>query len=193
MTKEEIQKNIHPFVMKSEGGFTNDKADEVTYKGITLSNFPTWKGWKFLLKIGFSNIAEGKIFPELENDVFEFYYQNFYLPFVTLKNWKVALYLIDFKINGGLNLTDLLKYFKIASIEGLNKIKESDIFNFLEKKRVEHWQKVIKKNPAKKKFYDGWIIRLKKLNTLVGFTSQNSGLTLLLCFVFIGVVIYKIY
>lgn len=76
-------REVWPHTRTSEGGWTQDRNDSGnkgplgTYRGITQSNWPKWSGWAFLAT---QEYQQGKIFPELEDAVLEFYDKEFWAP-----------------------------------------------------------------------------------------------------------------
>lgn len=131
-----------------EGGYSKRTDDPETYRGISRTSHPDWKGWRI---VDTKKRKQGEIIPELEYDVIEFYHLHYWLPIRLdeVCNDAVAGFTFDWYVNSGrsgikslqralglqddgivgsktihaLNQTDLatLKQARIAYLKSLNK------------------------------------------------------------------------
>lgn len=183
-------------ILKHEGGYAivkNDLGGE-TYRGITRKNFPSWSGWKIVdskKPLKNNTIIKDE---ELENDVRDFYYQNFYLP---LKIYKIQSLLISghllcHGVNAGIkNAVKLLQksiniVYKVSiAVDGIigtktlqytNSNKSSQLATTFIEQRNQYYNNLVKKNPSQKKFLKGWLNRVKE--TTQECSSSNAFFTL---------------
>ena len=84
-------------ILRQESGYANVSGDlgGETYRGITRKNFPKWDGWKIVDEnkpLKNRQIIDNE---ELENNVMDFYYDNFYTPdkSLTMKSWRIMLWI----------------------------------------------------------------------------------------------------
>lgn len=179
-------------VLKHESGYANVSGDMggETYRGITRKNFPSWSGWKIVDEN--KPLKNGKIIKnaELENDVREFYYSNFYLP---MKIGKIDDLLISghvfcHGVNAGIkNAIKLLQkainqtYSVDIAVDGIigndtlkyaNGDKQSELSQNLIEQRNNYYKNLVAKRPSQKKFLNGWLNRVKNTTKACSGTSM---------------------
>lgn len=168
-------------ILKHESGYSkvsNDRGGE-TYRGISRKYFPKWHGWKIVdqnkpLKYG--QIINNS---ELENDILEFYYDNFYQPMKIdrIENILISGHLLCHGVNAGIKTSVKLlqKAINIAcniqiSVDGIignttlkyvNSDKQHDIAKAFIEQRNQYYRNLVSKNPSQRKFLNGWLNRVK--------------------------------
>lgn len=71
-------------IYRNEGGYANLKGDsgKETYRGIARHYHPDWEGWAVVDRIkaeeGVEELRNNRNIPELKEQVYEFYFENFY-------------------------------------------------------------------------------------------------------------------
>lgn len=157
---------------KKEGGYIID-VDGETYEGILRKVFPNASVWakidKEKKKFPLNRIKDGTIFPYLRREVDLFFKMNFWnaLKADHINNQSIANILVDFKINGGLNIANLQKFLGLASdgiigrqtISAINAKNQKELFDWIFKERQKHYGKNSKRNSGK--WNEGWENRLK--------------------------------
>lgn len=170
-------------VLENEGGYAIVKGDTggETYRGISRKWFPKWSGWKVIDK--YKPLKNGKIIKdkELEQDVRDFYYEEFMQPnnVEKITNNLIAAHLFDFGVNGG------VKTAAIILQRSINKIISPDIkadgvigkntLSYLNGKyadkiarqyiadRIARYKDIVKRRPSNKKFLKGWLNRVNNV------------------------------
>jgi len=193
-------KRLINMVLKNEGGYANVKGDNggETYRGITRKNFPNWSGWKIVDK--YKPLKNNQIIKstQLENDVLDFYYDEFYLPMKINKidSLMISGHLLCHGVNAGIkNSVKLLQkainitYSVSISMDGIigtntlkyaNGSKKSKLANNFIEQRKQYYQNIVKKTPSQKKFLKGWLNRINETtkdcssSTVSLFTSFSS-------------------
>ena len=80
------QEKLLYMIYKNEGGYTYLPGDsgQETYRGIARAYHPDWSGWKTIDKLkaekNVSQLERGTDIPELQNEVYQFYYDTYYKP-----------------------------------------------------------------------------------------------------------------
>lgn len=87
-----------------EGGYVSSSKSPdgyETYRGITRKYYPDWSGWDYIDQQ--TSIKYNEIFTELEDDVIDFYYDNFYTKYKCdeIDCMMIAGHLFDQCVNGG--------------------------------------------------------------------------------------------
>lgn len=108
MTEKELATSCINFVLKNEGGYSNDPDDlgRETYKGVSRKSFPAWDGWKVIdgYKKSHKLSWNEKIQDEhLDKLVFDLYMYGFWKPMnlFGINSANVVLQMFDFGINAG--------------------------------------------------------------------------------------------
>ena len=184
ITKELFREKILLFTLRFEGGYSNDPSDKggETYRGISRVSNRTWAGWAVLDKI--ANKKQNQIFSQLEAEVKQFYYKNYFQVYNLdkLNSSKVALSIFDFVVNSGMGnakpkITEAVnKAFNINfskftpdEIEKLNKLNPDKLALVIHASREAFIEKIIPKYPM---FANGWRNRMASLRSLL-----TSGVT----------------
>jgi len=210
----QFQKDILPVVLKFEGGYANvpgDKGGE-TYRGISRNKNPDWVGWKTIDKIKkptflskTKTIPQNTIFPELDQLVANFYFDNYFVKngFHRLSNPKTALTLFDWAVHGGYSLTKVKEVMqqtfgkkinettfndKVAS--ALESVDQNRLNAALIDKRKGKLTQIVQANPDQAKFLPGWNNRIDTLRNLTVTQKAGIGATGLLL---IGIAAYFLF
>lgn len=161
--------------LKSEGGYSNDPKDPggETYRGISRLAYPTWSGWASLDAI--PNKRFNQIFPELENEVQFFYYNEKWLKnnLDKIDDKDVSAAALDTVIQHGkgayLIQQALQKAGKPVSVDGkigpdtissLNSIAPKTFLSALHDVREAYYKGLVAKDPTLGKYLDGWLARI---------------------------------
>ena len=107
ITKSIFTSYILPFILRFEGGYSNDPTDPggKTYRGITYKNFPNWIGWETINKL---DLQHNQIVDSLEPLVHTFYWNLFTgYGYHNFANSKLALVVFDYRVNGGMTFDKL--------------------------------------------------------------------------------------
>lgn len=163
-----------------EGGYSNNPADKggETYRGISRKYNSGWSGWSVIdAKKATGTIATNTIFPELENNVASYYWNNYFLKngFNKLTSANVALQLFDYAVNGGYKVAavnTILKDMGIISTESTFSDKLAELVNSVSASRFatkvlelrkSYYDNIIKADSSQEVFRKGWYARLAKL------------------------------
>ena len=158
-----------------EGEYVNDPVDSgrETYRGISRANYGNWKSWSIIdqykIKPNFPfNLANNT---DLEKQVELFYLYEFWLPLKgdLVANQVTADSIFDFAVNAGTNKSvQLIQSIIGAKIDGiigeqtLKKLNSLDFGYFqpaFAVTKIAHYISIVRKRPANKKYFYGWIIR----------------------------------
>jgi lysozyme family protein len=181
-------------ICTEEGGYVNDPKDKggETYKGISRKNWGRWLGWliidqyKAINKINqLSSPNEIKAFNSelaedntLQQDVQQFYFDNFWYPMqlTGINNDFLKLQLFDFGVNGG-SRTAIKMIQNIVKIKddgfngpltltAINNYKpQSDLNSLFDIAKKNRYDEIVKNDPSQHKYYDGWMERMNTLRT----------------------------
>lgn len=201
ITKAQFLNAILPSTLKYEGGYSHISGDRggETYRGISRNANPTWSGWKFIDNYKFKNvnsvelakkIPNNKIFTELEGDVADFYYNQYFVNrgFNLLNNTFTALLLFDYAVHGGYSLSkiqSILSKLGLALSEtsfnskvanALNAVNQERLAKEIIANREAHLKSIVAKNPSQQKFWEGWMNRISSLKSKITPTSVGIGL-----------------
>lgn len=168
-------------ILRQESDYANVSGDlgGETYRGITRKNFPKWDGWKIVDEN--KPLKNGQIIDneELESNVMDFYYDNFYAPMKIdrIENILISGHLLCHGVNAGIKTSVKLlqKAINIAcniqiSVDGVignttlkyvNSDKQNDIAKAFIEQRNQYYRNLISKNPSQRKFLNGWLNRVK--------------------------------
>lgn len=166
---------LMPIVFHYEGIYSNNPNDPggETFLGISRHYFPNWTGWKILDKINKSQIYNWKIndIPkELMNEVYKFYYENFYLKLHLDKLPKIIRKSVfDSSINIGKRNTIRFLQRVVGvtddgiigpiTLKALNSIDPKLLLANFKLERIKYYTKICYKNRNLEKFLLGWINR----------------------------------
>lgn len=151
--------------LRYEGGWF---AEEHTYRGIMRSAHPNWQGWKVVDKK--QPLKHNQIIPELENDVVLFYKQNYWdkIRLDEVCNDKVAAFTFDWFVNSGASgIKSIQRTIGVKddgivgskTIYALNNFT-GDLFEKLKIARISYFKSLVRANPEKQKFLQGWLNRV---------------------------------
>lgn len=157
-------KKLIPIVLKYEGGYaSNIDGKTCTMKGITLATFRHYLGRQKTCKElrGISNSEWEYIFKQG-------YWDKWCAD--SIDNQSIANLLVDWTFNSGvwgikfpqrvLGVKDdgVVGEKTLAAIN--NHPNKEELFNKLWNRRKQHYDDIVRKNPSKKKFINGWYNRL---------------------------------
>jgi len=89
--REEFRGHLNK-LLELEGGLEvhrNKGEKSITYAGIYRAANPSWKGWKYIDK------GQEPPFKLIE----DFYWDNFYLPFIDIEDPRIRFFLFQFAVN----------------------------------------------------------------------------------------------
>lgn len=139
------------YLFAVEGGYSNHKLDKggVTNFGITQKTYNL-----YLKKHGFK---EKSVTTITKNEVFQIYYEEFWLPSGAEKidDFDISLILFDSCVNHGLSIGKAL-YKKSGNNAG----------SFLNLRR-EKYKAIVAANPLQKVFLKGWMNRIDRLEKFI--------------------------
>lgn len=159
---------LAPFIQKWEGGYVNHPLDKggPTNSGVTLSTFRSVYGKNKTVK------DLKKMTPEQWNYIFKTRFWNTWQA-DSIENQSIANLLVDWVYASGIYGIKYPQRVLGVTADGivgpvtLAAINEypnqEELFNKLWKRRKEHFDAIVRKNPSQKVFYKGWINRLKGL------------------------------
>jgi lysozyme family protein len=162
---------LAPFIRRWEGGFVDDPDDRggATNMGVTLA---TWQ------KCGYDKNHDGHIdatdIKLLSPDDFNYVLKRYWDTWKAdqIKNQSIANILVDWVyLSGrwGIVIPQGLLLLKKDGIVGVNTIAALNgqdpetLFRMIYNARVNFINGIVRKNPAQRKFYNGWTLRLSKL------------------------------
>ena len=165
-------KKLVPFILKWEGGYTNDPVDRggATNKGITLVTYKALGRW--------DNNKDGKIDEKdlkllSEDQWYKIYKQSFWDKWRAddIKNQSIANILVDWIwTSGKYGITNVQKVLGVKddgivgpkTIEAVNNYKnQKELFNKIKDIRLKFVENIVKNNPSQKKFING---RKRRIN-----------------------------
>ncbi|MEI7503131.1 MAG: glycosyl hydrolase 108 family protein [Paludibacter sp.] len=167
-------------MLTHEGGYVNDPNDQggETYKGISRANHRNWAGWtcidKYKGKTDFPSILDKDV--KLQNEIEEFYHIHFWSPLNAdcITNQTNADSIFDFAVNAGLITSIQLaqtiigtKADGIIGVQTLAKLNTVDSKHFqaaFTVGKIAYYVYIVKRSPANKKYFYGWVIRALKYN-----------------------------
>jgi lysozyme family protein len=162
-------------VIANEGGYVNDPDDPggETYKGVARKIFSKWEGWTKidLLKRqpGFPGNLDKDV--ELQHDVEEFFRVNFWdkINGDQIASQKMAESIFDFGVNAGVGTSAALAQMVVSAdvdgVIGKNTVAKLNVFipeHFLAAftvAKIARYINIVKKRPASRKYFYGWICR----------------------------------
>ncbi len=164
-------------LLKSEGGYVKDPSDPggETYAGISRKSWPNWLGWKMISAI--QTKKTGQKFSQLDNEVKEFYYTNYWIKnnLDKIDNSEIAAAALDTVVNHGkgpsLLQQTLQKVGQPVNVDGkigpdtlmhINATPPKVFLSTLYTIRKSYYQGLIADNPELGKFMDGWLSRIEK-------------------------------
>lgn len=178
-------------VITNEGGYGNIPGDTggETYRGISRKWYPKWPGWKIVDKA--KPLKNGKVIknPELEQDIREFYYDNFMKPnnVEQVKDNLIAAHLYDFGVNAGIKTAAIILQRSINKVcspdikaDGVIGPKTIALLNgkYADKiarqyisDRIARYKDIVRRRPANKKFLKGWLNRVNNVTA----AAKNIG------------------
>lgn len=175
----------------NEGGYRNVSWDlgGETYRGITRKYWPSWSGWVWIdnYKSHNGSIPAGRIFPDLEPAVQEFYRNNFWnkVHGDQIDNQQLANMVFDFtvqsgggprEINEALGLTgstitsNTLKLLNADPVDAFNKIKAQ---------RIAYYTSLNKSGQISDNDIKGVLARVMRLATPGNIAIASTGLAVI--------------
>jgi len=163
-----------------EGGYSNDPDDlgKETYKGISRANHKNWSGWSLIDKYkgnpDFPSILNKDV--QLQKEIEEFYRSNFWSPLNAdqISNQTIATSIFDFSVNAGIvtsvRLIQSIVGTKVDGLIGEQTLKRINNLDFgyvqsaFTVAKIKHYTAIVKKRPANKKYFYGWVIRALEFN-----------------------------
>jgi len=169
-------------VLRREGGYANDPNDKgkETYMGISRRWHPNWNGWPIIDAHNANcQLKRGEFVdnPEFDKMVYNFYYNEFWMPLNIdeLENPNIALQIFDFAVNAGtvkaIKTAQRLSGVRVDGIIGINTIKAINSLDnaFLiryKHARKEYYTYIVDKDPSQEKFIRGWINRVDEIKVV---------------------------
>lgn len=172
-------------ILQREGGYSSGKDSKSsgdlggeTYRGITRKNFPKWSGWKIVDKskpLKYNQIIKNV---QLEDDVRQFYYEQFYAPMKidNIDSLLISGHLLCHGVNAGIgNAVKLLQqainqaYSVSIKVDGVignitlsyaNGNKQNEVAKGFIQQRNQYYKNIVTKKPSQKKFLNGWLNRV---------------------------------
>ena len=172
-------------ILQREGGYSSGKDSKSsgdlggeTYRGITRKNFPKWSGWKIVDKnkpLKYNQIIKNA---QLEDDVRQFYYEQFYTPMKidNINSLLISGHLLCHGVNAGIgNAVKLLQqainqaYSVKIKVDGIignitlsyaNGDKKDEVAQDFIQQRIQYYKNIVVKKPSQKKFLNGWLNRV---------------------------------
>ena len=153
-------------------GYANhplDKGGE-TISGVTRKYFPNLTVWKSLDAL--PTVKEKKAYRPTEeewNEIYELYYQNFYLPVKAdyIDNIDVAFLIFDWSVGSGV-VTTIKQVQKVLGVTVDGKIGPQTIASInvqprvwfrLKEARDKFYENIVTRTPSQKVFLKGWLNR----------------------------------
>lgn len=168
-------------ILENEGGYANVTGDTggETYRGISRNNFPNWSGWVIVDACKPLKTNQIIVNDELEDNIREFYYENFYTPMKVDKvdSLLISGHLLCHGVNAGTKRSVKLlqkaintTYSVSISVDGVigsitlsyaNGDKQDELAeNFIEE-RNNYYKSLVASNSSQQKFLNGWLNRVK--------------------------------
>lgn len=169
-------KQLIPFILKWEGGFSNDPKDlgGATMKGVTLKTYTDYCRRKGLPK---PTVEDLKKIPDSHwGDIFKSMYWDRWKADQILSQ-AVANLLVDWVwLSGSYSITTTQRFlgFKGSDVDGrvgpktIKAINDAGpkLFDGLYKERIAYIERIVKARPANLKFRRGWLNRLRDLGNV---------------------------
>ena len=161
-------KKLIPFILKWEGGFTNDPADRggATMKGITIGTFAAYrntKGKPAPTVTDLKNISD----QEWEDVFKSLFWDRWHAD--NIKTQSIANILVDWVwASGKYGITIPQRILGVTqdgvvgpkTIEALNARDADKLFAQLRQARINFVETIVKRNPLQGKFLNGWKKRI---------------------------------
>lgn len=169
--------NNFPSIIKRilihEGGYCDVKGDTggETYCGISRVNNPNWDGWKI---IDAQKLVYNQKLPELENNVYQFYYSKYWLKngLHLINDYSLQYIIFDWVINSGIFAIKKVQEIVSAKPDGklglitaklINEYNSEHLFNIIKHARINFYYEIAKKG-SNAKFLNGWLKRVESIN-----------------------------
>ncbi|CUU74367.1 glycosyl hydrolase 108 family protein [Campylobacter hyointestinalis] len=159
----------------------NKIESDITYFGIYRIAHPNWSGWQkvdeVLSRVGVLSEASKILFADewLQGKVYQFYKTNFWdmMKLDNIHSQKIADEMFCFGVNAGV-ATSVKIAQKLVGIEcdgvigamtisALNACDEARFDNLFDMLEMEHYEKLIAKNPRLSVYHNGWNNRANKI------------------------------
>ena len=154
-----------PKLLQLEGGYSNDKDDKggITVKGITLTTYRAYCGANKTAK-DLQNISYGT----WQNIMKDGYWDKCRAD--EIDNQSLAEIIADWCVNSG--TTGIKKAQNVIGVKPdgivgpitlsmINNSNPETLHDRILKARKHHYDDIVEKDPTQKKFYNGWMNRLK--------------------------------
>lgn len=163
-------------IMNTEGGWSDKKNDTPTMRGVTLATYSNYLG-RPASKDELKNISDKEV-----DDIFKRYYNE--AGGSKIKDPRVKEFFVDQNFNKGTNflnrINDLVGTPRSSSLsqEAIDKINEMDpnelLSSLMESERQEY-SDIIKNQPEKAEFAEGWDRRITKMAARFGIDLKKSS------------------
>ena len=199
--------------LEHEGGYANVSGDygKETYKGISRRFFPDWRGWKIVdrAKSEFGGSLPHNYHiknPELDKLVKDFYYTEFWKPFMIdqIHDRNLQELIFDIVVNSRnrgvreiIQTTLMVQFNQNIALDGyignetisaINRCNAKQLFDALIKSRENYYRRLAEKYPSQAKFLKGWLHRTFSFN----YVASISAAAILIVAI-AGYLIYKNY
>jgi lysozyme family protein len=159
---------LKPFILKWEGGFSNDPSDKggATNKGITIATFRQYYGSKATIE-QLKNITD-----EQWLTIFKI---GYWYPFKGdyINNQSVANLCVDWAWNSGTK-TAIKQVQRVLGVDAdgivgnitvnaINKANQKLLFENIKKARLQYVNDIVRRNSSQAKFINGWTNRINAL------------------------------
>lgn len=184
---------------QNEGGYANNSSDAggETYRGIARNYHPNWTGWTWIdnYKYQYGPIPRGTVFPQLESDVQQFVYENFWVPIQgdSIQNQQLANMVLDFCYESGhgpeqINLALGLPGTNSITSDTVNAMNADPVnaFNAIKQQRLNYYENLNQEGYISDNLIQGVLDRVRRLAspTAIAVTGGAAAVIALLVFFF---------
>lgn len=172
--KEAVKK-----VMRSEGGYVNDRDDPggETYIGVTRVNHSNWEGWTTIDIIRGESSGHRDFKQNLKGcteltEMVEKFYKTYYWDTIKgdyIENQDVADCIFDFGVNGGVRTSSKIAQTVVGSradgvigrntLAAISAIEPEKFVMSFTLLRIARYAAICRRRPTSKKYLLGWINR----------------------------------
>lgn len=159
---------IKEWILSAEGGYTEckDGSDySCTMKGVTIETYRRFFGKD-------KTCSDLRVIKESEWD--KIFREGYYNPMMAdkIKNWSIAKLCVDMVYMSGVYAIKRIQkslgcvadgIVGPKTLKALNNENSKAIFDRLWKMRENWFKEIVWRNPAKKKYLNGWLNRLNKI------------------------------
>lgn len=178
-------KEAYRITMQNEGGYANDPLDRggETWRGITRTFWPQWRGWAIVDKIKLANpdnlnqALANDI--ELDAQILQFYKRNYWdvIKLDSIKSQQVANQLFDIAVNMGVGRASKFLQSAIVpavlvdsiigpvTLTGANEMEPKVLYDAINNLRAQKYNQIIAANPSQARFRKSWFSRIKPFDS----------------------------